>query len=162
MGTVTQYNMANIRDALGGSNPVSLSQYYRGGARVPSTRNTTVQTRDPTSGEYYVRYGFTNRYYWGQNSSGYNPGSTAGSSLAYFANALIFSSSSNVSSYTSGNVTYYRGTFQLFEFYSSYCESLNYFGIYKITTTGGTVSINTGVPSSGQISISQLYGAENP
>jgi hypothetical protein len=39
---------------------------------------------------------------------------------------------------------------------------LNYFGIYKITTTGGTVSINTGVPSSGQISISQLYGAENP
>lgn len=157
MGTVTQYNLDNVQAALGGANPISMSEYYRGGAYVPTTRTITVQTRDPSSGDYY-----SSAYLWRHDSSGYNPGSTAGSTLAFWNSATIVNTSSNVSSVTSGNTTTYRGSFRSFSYDGTYGISSNYFGVYRITTSTSTVSINTGVPSSGTISISQLYGAENP
>jgi hypothetical protein len=153
MGTVTQYNMANIRDALGGSNPVSLSQYYRGGPRVPSTRTVTV--RDPSSGEYY-NLGST---YWYQLRTSDGGPITAN---VYWFGTLIGSLDGEPTSFTSGGFTYFRGSFrQRFTtdlFYSFLFE--DYYGVFRTSTS--TASINTGVPSSGQISISQLFGAENP
>ena len=52
MGTVASYDMASIQSALGGSNPISLSEYYRGGSYVPATVSGAV--REPASGEYNI------------------------------------------------------------------------------------------------------------
>lgn len=43
-------SLANIQAEFGGSNPISLSEYYRGGAYVPNTANTaTIPTSGPIS-----------------------------------------------------------------------------------------------------------------
>lgn len=139
MGTVTQYNLANVQAALGGANPISMSEYYRGGAYVPTTRKTTV-----TEGPFYQRnfYDFANttsvtRLYWG-------------SSTPYELGA-------GITSVTLGAYTYFRGA------YAERTGSITYTYHYQVSRQyQSSVAINTGVPSSGTISISQLYGAANP
>jgi len=155
MGTVTQYNMANIRDALGGSNPVSLSQYYRGSPRVPSTRTVTV--RDPSSGEYYD-LGSSSTYWYQLRTLDENPISLD----VYWFGTLIGSLAGEQTSFTSGGFTYFRGSFRqriTVDLFGGFLFE-DYYGVFRTSTS--TASINTGVPSSGQISISQLFGAENP
>jgi len=146
MGTVAAYDMASIQSALGGSNPISLSEYYRGGAYVPTTRSTTV--REPSSGEYYNWP--SSPYTWWERQVGV-------ASYARWFDAL-YSTGNTSTSVTSGIYTYYRGSYRrtINDGYFNY----ELYGIYR--TYGSTTSINTGVPSSGQISISQLYGAANP
>jgi hypothetical protein len=134
-----------------------MSEYYRGGSFVPTTRSTT--TREPTSGDYYARTG--TQYYWVVNTSGYAPSSTSGSHFLIYANAqIIFNIVGNFTTFTTGGWTYVMGTLREFIYDSSYNLSVNYRGVYRQQTT--TVSINTGVPSSGTISLNQLLGAENP
>lgn len=141
MGTVTQYNLANIRDALGGSNPVSMSQYYRGGARVPTTRTTTT-----TEGPFFDNA----NYYWYRRTTGNNQ-------LRWAGVTVVNGTYGDVGSISAGGYLYIRGAFQ-----SGTGSGLNPFkyAISRQYTT--TTNINTGVPSSGTISISQLLGAENP
>lgn len=150
MGTVTQYNLANVQAALGGANPISMSEYYRGGAYVPTTRASS--TRSPASGDVYAsgaywfldQYGST--YYSFFQYNGYNPPGFI---------------SGDVSSYTAGQTTYYRGNFRSYQpNIDGYGTNRTNYGVYSVTNS--SVSINTGVPSSGQISMSQLYGAANP
>jgi hypothetical protein len=136
MGTVTAYNLNNVQAALGGSNPISMSEYYRGGTYVPSTRTVTV--REPTSGAYFDLY----VYSWQEASS------------LYWANVRITNYVGTGTTFTAGGFTYYRGTLMIAD------KSGFYYAVYR--TYPSTVSINTGVPSSGAISISQLFGAQNP
>lgn len=151
MGTVTQYNLANVQAALGGANPISMSEYYRGGAYVPTSRTTTV--REPTSGENY-NYP-SSPYTWWETQT-----SAAQYSMARWSGAIYtVSGTSTLTSITSGSSTYYRGSYRT-SVSDPYSNSYNIYALYRITTT--STSINTGVPSSGTISISQLYGAENP
>lgn len=150
MGTVTQYNLANVQAALGGANPISMSEYYRGGAYVPTTR--TVLVREPSSGQYYSNGG----YDWRVFNSG---ATTAQWNGTYFGQQF----GAGVTSIVNGIYTYYRGSFTGSEsggnsYYGFY--TINHYGVYR--TYNSTASINTGVPSSGQISMSQLYGAANP
>jgi hypothetical protein len=149
MGTVTQYNLQNVQDALGGSHPISMNEYYRGGSFVPTTATTT--TRDPTSGSYY-----NDQYIWRSDNYG------GGVFYVYFFWASVIqyvvSPGSDVTSYTSGNVTTFRGT--LNNSYFSKGVIVSQYRIFRETYS--TTSINTGVPSSGTISISQLFGARNP
>ena len=144
MGTVTQYNLQNVRDALGGPTPIPMSNYYRGGLYVPTTGTTT--TREPSSGEYYDFS--ANGYYWLVDTN-----SQTGNVL--WAGTNINFSPYTITSFTSGGFTYFRGTFR------SQGKNTQDYGIFRTSTT--TVSINTGVPSPGSsISISQLFGARNP
>jgi hypothetical protein len=145
MGTVTQRNLANVRDALGGSNPVSMSQYYRGGARVPTTR--TTNTREPASGDSYSNSPPIRYWYIGGTSAymRFDP---------YIGQVQV--GGSGTTSYSSGGATYFRGSYVG----CCGCGFIQLYGVYRTSTT--TVSINTGVPSSGAISINQLLGAENP
>lgn len=148
MGTVTAYDMASIQSALGGSNPISLNEYYRGGSYVPTTRSST--TREPTSGENYSVG--TPAYYFINFVGNGNTG------VAWQGSVNVSVPGEAVTSYTYGGYTYYRGTFRQ-RVAASYFQEYRY-GIYRTYST--STSINTGVPSSGQISISQLYGAANP
>jgi hypothetical protein len=138
VGTVTAYNLANVQAALGGANPISMSEYYRGGPYVPTTGTTTV-----TEGPFY-QFGV---YEW-QESSGYL--------YIFWAGTLVYStpSYSGATSIAVGSTTYFRGAFVT-----------SFFGTNKYQVSRqypSTISINTGVPSSGTISIAQLYGARNP
>jgi len=147
MGTVTQRNLAHVQAQLGGSNPISLSEYYRGGAYVPSLRSFIVY--EPSGGGFtYVgspTTGWFNSYYTDKSGTYYS------GSAIYWGGALISSfSGESTTTVTVGSYTYYRGT------------DLGS-GAFQIRRTStGTTSINTGVPSSGAISLNQLLGAENP
>lgn len=148
MGTVTAYNMASIQSALGGSNPISLSEYYRGGAYVPTTRSTTV--RDPTSGEYWNS---VNNWWWEVYDS------VVTFRVYWNRTNLGFQTPGSATSWSNGGYIYYRGSLRS-TYYPPYSPPTFYYGVYR--TYSSSVSINTGVPSSGSISISQLYGAANP
>jgi len=65
--------------------------------------------------------------------------------------------SSGATSVTVGNITYFRGRF----IDETKGGTINH-AIFREVTTSTTVNINTGIPSSGQISLSQFYGAEVP
>jgi hypothetical protein len=148
MGTVTSRDLANVQAALGGSNPISLNEYYRGGAYVPTTR--TVSGREPTSGEYYT---FSNPVYFVAYFS-----AGAGRSEWAWSGAYVYNAGGNPSTVVSGIYTYYKGSFRG-QFNTKAGPELDY-GIYR--TYSSTTSINTGVPSSGTISLNQLLGAQNP
>jgi hypothetical protein len=138
MGTVTQYNLANVQAALGGANPISMSEYYRGGPYVPTTRTTTVSEGplyQQSVYEWFVQFSFL---------------------TIYWAGAAVYSTSSygGGTSIAVGSTTYFRGSLMASSFGTQrYQVSRQY---------PSTTSINTGVPGSGTISISQLYGAANP
>lgn len=136
-------SFSNLQTVMGGANPISLSEYYRNGTYVPSTKSVTVQ--EPSSGEYYS----PGSYSWYDS---FNSKSGLSTYFIYWAGSLVgnFSSSQGWTSYTSGSTTYYRGSSQ----------GASYYGIYR--TTLSTVNINTNVPTSGTISMSQFYGAEKP
>lgn len=147
----------DIKTLFGGPASPALSNYYRGGSYIPTSK--TVLT---TSGPFYSRT--ARPYYWW-----YVPAN--GSSIEYAFNfpndpkmgetrtAYMGSTSAATSttSFTAGGATYLRGT---------YVENLGGFNSgprYQISRqTSSTASINTGIPSSGAISLSQFYGAEKP
>lgn len=152
----------DIRNMFGGPSSPSMANYYRGGAYIPATKSNTV-----FQPELY-RINSSPYSYWQVvivNTTGYQPGSTNGSNNAIYNNAGIPSGtipSGNVSSFTYNGVTYYRGSYRqaiMFREYAFFVTH-NYFGCYTGVTT--TTNINTGIPSSGTISISQFYGAEKP
>jgi hypothetical protein len=133
----------DIAGVMGGTAPHSLSEYYRGGGLVPSTK--TVTTSEGPFGSldvYHFSQGqFQNTIYW--NS------------------VLIVSDYSNaVSSVLVGSTTYVRGS--LFYTYTDPETGFtqNYYQVSRSYPT--TVNINGSVPTSGQISISNFYGAEKP
>ena len=143
MGTVTQRNLANVQAALGGANPISMSEYYRGGAYVPTTR--TISTREPASGEAFS-FSPPTRYWYIGGTSAYM--------IFEPFQGFVMVGNSFTTSYSSGGATYFRGSSG-----SCFCGAI-YYGLYRTATS--STSINTGVPSSGAISLNQLLGAENP
>ena len=152
MGTVTQYNLANVQAALGGSNPISMSEYYRGGAYVPSTRTVSYTAREPSSGELY------GNEYWRHDTLGDTLLILWGGGLVVNVNGVAASRTS----WTAGGYTYYRGGYrrQTSSAFKGYVQ--NWYAIYRTYPSSYQQAINTGVPSGGAISISQLYGAVNP
>lgn len=46
----TQISFSDLQNAYGGSHPISLSEYYRGGSEVPSTSTTTLLAAGSGSG----------------------------------------------------------------------------------------------------------------
>ena len=113
-----------------------MSEYYRGGSYVPSTG----------AGSYTSYYG------------------SLGSPTYYFTNtgsivwngASIGNAGTNATSYTAGGYTYQRGSL----FYTQTGKFTVYY--YQVRRRQSSVSINTGIPSSGTISMSQFYGGRDP
>lgn len=138
-------SLSNIQSVMGGSNPASLSEYYRNGPYVPSTK--TVTLREPSSGEYTIQ----NSWWWFMSSNGFG----------YFKwnyGPYVSTTGVNTTSYTSGGYTYFRGS--LFGTGGNGYEIHRHYGIYR--TSQSTVSINQNVPTSGVIGLNNFYGAEKP
>ena len=142
-------SLLNLQNEFGGSNPISISEYYRGGGLVPST-TTTYQ---PASGFAEVSLStpfngwaqrqdspYTVRIFWNSNTQ-----------VVEFSGADLGSPSS----YTTGGWTYYRDTNATFT--NIPFVGANY-DVWEIRRQQ-TVNINTSVPTSGQISLSNFYGA---
>lgn len=153
----------DIKNVMGGPASPSLANYYRGGAYVPSQKTVTVNTRSPSSGEYYQYCCGTSRKFWYiTNLSG---STTNGNTQIYapdFGFHIQLGVQNNLTSYTTGNRTYYRGSLQYSYFDGYYQTYENFYSFYWVDSSTSTVNINTNVPTSGQISISQFYGAEKP
>lgn len=159
----------DIKTLFGGPASPALSNYYRGGTYIPSTKSTSTTVREPSSGDYYQLGSGSSvpAYYWLVRAFGdQGPANTNGANRFMwdrFPNqGSIFIGNGIISSYTSGIYTYYRSSHKLTTYDSTYAEHNSYFGIYRTYTGTTTTNINTNVPTSGQISISQFYGAEKP
>jgi hypothetical protein len=124
----------------------SMSSFYRGSSRVPATKTVTTITRDPTSG-----FPWNDQEFWIWRVSGDEV------ILVWGGTVIAVLSTPAATSYTVGNITYFRGTLRYINEYGAYT-----YHIYREISSSSTTNINTGIPSSGQISLSQFYGAERP
>jgi hypothetical protein len=142
----------DIRNLFGGPGSPSMANYYRGGAYIPSTK--TVTTREPTSGQnFFIGTPVGTWYFWSvENNPNTGPTNYAWNSFTRVIGPGTFTS------YTTGGFTYFRGA--LVRVNSDPYGTFYDYGIYRESYS--TTNINTGIPSSGQISISQFYGAEKP
>ena len=170
-------SLSQVQAVMGGANPISLSEYYRGGAYVPATKSVSTTVYEPTSGYYYTTTGGLgsgnpNSFWWldamvsgpTYPPIGYDP---AIAGIRWFGTYISYNVGNRyTTSYTSGGYTYERGPYQV-----AYSSSDGLYGPYHTTeyysvrrwyVSTSTISINTGVPSSGTISLSNLYGAEKP
>jgi hypothetical protein len=129
-------SIRNIADLFVGG-VGQLTQYYRGAGYVPASKTV----REPSSGENQNLYA----YLFEDNS---------GTSATYvrWNNVLIAVVAYGTSAVTSGIYTYYRGSL----FATSGLD--NYYGIYREYSQ----NINTGIPTSGQLILTQFLGAEKP
>ena len=150
-------SLLNLQNEFGGSNPINISEYYRGGGRVPSTRTTYVTTYEPASGFTEVSLSsplngwaqrqdspYTVRIFWNSNTQ-----------VVEFSGANL----GIPSSYTIGGWTYSRditATVTNEPFAGAYYDVWE---IKRQQTTSTVVNINTSVPESGQISLNNFYGA---
>ena len=144
-GTIS---ILDLRNHFGDTGDSGLSEFYRGGGRVPSQRII----RDPSSGDYYSPT---------FNTIGEPNGGTVycDGGIGMYWNSTYLG---NATSITSGGSTYYAGSFreQISVDYGgegSFIINYNLYGVYRTYP----VEINTGIPTSGQISLEQFYGAEN-
>lgn len=142
-------SLNNIKTLFGGPTSPSLSNYYRGGSYIPSTK--TVVVREPASGDYYDKNQTrVTTYYSGSN---YNTNFRWGNS------DVSGSISGDVVTYSTGGYTYQRSSIRESAI-DGYGVGFRFYGIYR--TSNSTVNINTSIPTSGTISMSQFYGAEKP
>jgi hypothetical protein len=141
-------SIGTLNGFFGGSG-TSMSNFYRGGGRVPATRTVAITAREPSSGEYFN--GFNSDAYW----------ATAGQVIqAGFPGQGFFNLvGEGATSFTSGSSTYFRGSYQGGVISGE--DFWETFGIFRTFPSTTTVAINTGVPSSGTISLSNFYGAVN-
>ena len=133
----------DLRTQLGpgsGATSVSFSSYYRGGSYVPSTG---------TSGPYSTLSAPV--YYW-LNESYYG---TIVNTEIWWNGSMVYQGSTTATSYVDGSDTYTRPTGSFY----SYGSPDDFFSFYAVSKTSPK---NTGVPTSGTISLSNMYGASNP
>lgn len=132
-------SLSQVQSEFGGSNPISMSEYYRGGANVPTTIST-VGAWSSYQGQLYS-------YYW--NDLG----------TVVWNNATIANGQSGTS-FTAGGYEYQRGTAFSSTGGGKGGPSTIYFRLRR-RTAGTTTTVNTSIPASGTIAMSQFYGGRN-
>ena len=127
-------SLSQVQAEYGGSNPISMSEYYRGGANVPTTSGSI--TREPSSGTYNENTG--GGYSWVRIiQSGQNFISWAGTTV-------VSGTTGNPSSITVGNTTYYKVSQSSINIYTG-----QFFNFYR--EINNSTAVNTNVPTSGTI-----------
>lgn len=127
-------SFSELQSRFGGSNPINFSEYYRNGSYVDGTATTTT-----TQGPNY-NYNNYNWYFMTPTTSIIWNGSS------------VYSQNTSATTVTTGGWTYTRGSFQYNDGYGlSYSVS---------RSQSSTTNINTGIPTSGTISLNQFYGAQ--
>jgi hypothetical protein len=133
--------LSQIQTEFTGANPISMSEYYKNGPYVPSTVAAAAGAWEDGTGPISSTHFLYDRYYrrliirWdgavtyvGYNVSGVYP---------------VFSQ--NGYDYEPGAYNYAQST-------------RYYYNARRRITAGGSEIVNTGIPTSGTISMSQFYG----
>jgi hypothetical protein len=128
-------SLSQVQSEFGGSNPISMSEYYRGGSYVPTTGSGSYSSYQANlqSPQYY----FTNH------------------GIVVWNGSQVANVSAGSTSATAGGYTYQRGS--LYTTISGKYSSTSYYYVRRGTAA---TSINTGIPSSGTISMNQFYGGQ--
>jgi hypothetical protein len=140
-----QISLADLAAEYGGSAPHSMSEYYRSGAYVSANQTNyyTAYQRPRTNSNTYLGNVEFEDYSWNRMQ-------------AYWSGSRIRDASgSHFPSFTQGNYTYFKDGRRA----GHGNNWQNYLGRYYTAST--TTSVNTNVPSSGQVSITQYYGQGN-
>lgn len=148
----------DIKTIFGGPTSPSLGNYYRAGTFIPASKSVLVTT---TEGPFY-----SIPYRWYNGIVNYP-------SYIFWNGVRVAYPAYNATTYTTGSTTYVRGT--VMYNYAAYETDTSGIGkgifryvawdayqVSKSTSVIGSQAINTGIPSSGAISLSQFYGAERP
>jgi len=139
-------SLSQVQSEYGGSNPISMSEYYRNGSNVPNSVTENVAAGSYTSYLYTRdqtdwRLSVNNSLRWG------------GSTISSF----FFTSDTTLSS---GGFDYQRGTLQ--ETTTSGGKipvNTSHYSVRRRTSaTTQTVNVNQNVPTSGTISMDDFYG----
>jgi len=152
-------SIGDLRTEFGDTGASSLSEFYRGGSLVPATTTTTTITYQPGPGTSNYNYSLTSPLY-GWLEDEYFPYTV----YIYWNNAVIttFTQSyqGQISSDTYGGWTYYR--FSIPTTTGVNIGDGTTYSVYQIRrqqSSTTTTNINTSVPTSGTISLSDFYGA---
>lgn len=141
-------SLANLQSEYGGSNPISMSEYYRNGGLVPNSISSTGP------GSY-------TSYQYSRNSTDWN---------VYIFGTINWSGSNIVSSslsigttttsFSTGGYDYQRGSLQETITISGKITTItNHYSVRRrLSSVTTTTSINQSVPTSGAISLSNFYG----
>ena len=138
-GTIT---LAQVQSEFGGSNPISMSEYYRGGSYVPTTVTGSYSSYQfSISAYHWLTYGYTVTIEWN--------------------NSVVYTTTSgnpSTTSLTTGGYDYNRGTLQYTSGGGKGGTPVYY---YQVRRRSASETVNTGIPASGQISMNQFYNGRN-
>lgn len=140
-------SLSQVQSEFGGSNPISMSEYYRGGANVP----TTV-TGSPGAWSSYQANVST--YYWSDVGN-------SGTVMIEWNNVQVGSFQSSATTFTAGGYEYEKGTLFSSSGGGKGGGPTTYYYRVRRRTAGSSTTVNTSVPSSGTISMNQFYGGRN-
>lgn len=147
----------DLRVEFGDSGSSSLSEFYRGGGLVPATQTTSTTTYEPSATTF--EYSLVSPLYgWVQDES------SPFTIYLYWNNVELVqftdSSFGATSSYThTDGWTYVRASSPSATGIDLGDIIVSVFPIRRQKTTTTVININTGVPTSGTISLSNFYGA---
>ena len=131
--------LAQVQTEYGGSNPISMSEYYRNGSYVDSTGAYTAYDYDRTGSD---------ATYWVFVDAGGNDTSIIWNN----STVANFDGNSGTTNHTAGGYEYNRGTLQATEG-GGYSPTVRYYQVRRRQT-----GINSSVPTSGTISMDDFYG----
>lgn len=147
--TSGQITLSQVQSEFGGSNPISLKEYYRNGGLVPSTITTGT-----AAGAWSTYYGNTTTYYW----------RVIGSQIIRWANVNVYNSYTTGNSITIGNYEYQRQATAFSTIAGGKAEpSTYYYRVRRRTkSTLVTTTVNSNIPvSPNQITLKTMYGGRN-
>lgn len=142
-------SLANLQSEYGGSNPISMSEYYRNGGLVPNSISSTGP------GSY-------TSYQYSRNSTDWNVyifGSIYWGGSTIVANSLNIGTTTTT--FSTGGYDYQRGSLQetVTSSGGKFTTTVYHYSVRRrLSSVTTTTSVNQSVPTSGQISLSQFYG----
>jgi len=138
-GTIS---LSQIQAEFTGANPISMSEYYRGGSYVPTS----------VGGAAGAWTSFT-----GNTAYGYSYNTTQYTTVLYWGGVQIRFQGGPQFSYSSGGYDYEPGPLWSSSGGGKGGGVVYYYQVRRrISAT--SITVNTSIPASGQISMSQFYG----
>ena len=134
-------SLSQVQSEFGGSNPMGMNEYYRGGSFVGTVGSFTSYQYDLTAPD---------RYYWVFADVSGND------TTIFWNNSAVasFNGNAGTTSHTTGGFEYNRGTLQLTEG-GGFAPLVRYYQVRRRAT-----GINSSVPTSGTISMDDFYGGQ--
>ena len=138
-----QISFLDLQNEFGGSNPIGINEYYRGGSYVPTT----------ITGSYSSYQWNINTYFWrvyGSNTI-----------TIEWNNTVVYtttSGSGSTTDVTTGGYDYNRGTLQ---YSSGGGKGGEPYLWHQVRRRSASETVNTGIPASGTIDMADFYNGRN-